>query len=75
LADELARIPWRKSSYSGNDNSECCEVALLATGVRVRDSKFPGRTVLLFSGPAWQAAVAYFRGGPVGGGGGSHEQV
>ncbi|MFJ9560288.1 DUF397 domain-containing protein [Streptomyces fuscichromogenes] len=61
LRDDLAPIPWRKSSYSGTQSGECCEVALLVSEVRVRDSKVPGRAVLRFSAPAWRAAVAYFR--------------
>ncbi|MFB4302078.1 DUF397 domain-containing protein [Actinomadura sp. NTSP31] len=34
---------WRKSSYSGGTSgSDCVEVAALAGGVGVRDSKDPG---------------------------------
>jgi len=36
------RPAWRKSSHSGlADNSDCVEVARLAEGVGVRDSKLP----------------------------------
>ncbi|MFD0683648.1 DUF397 domain-containing protein [Actinomadura fibrosa] len=36
-------VRWRKSSYSGGTSqSDCVEVARLAGGVGVRDSKAPG---------------------------------
>lgn len=34
-------IQWRKSSYSHDSNSDCVELAHLANGVGVRDSKAP----------------------------------
>ncbi|MHB9860513.1 DUF397 domain-containing protein [Streptomyces sp. YIM S03343] len=63
LAEENARIPWRKSSYSNNQaDGTCCEVALLTASAWVRDSKAPDGAVLRFSLPAWRVAVAYFCG-------------
>ncbi|MFI6521297.1 DUF397 domain-containing protein [Spirillospora sp. NPDC050679] len=34
---------WRKSSYSDAHGNECVEIAGLASGIGVRDSKDPGR--------------------------------
>ncbi|MEU8342974.1 DUF397 domain-containing protein [Spirillospora sp. NPDC048832] len=35
-------INWRKSSYSGSSNDEMCvEVAELASGIGIRDSRNP----------------------------------
>ncbi|WP_289009712.1 DUF397 domain-containing protein, partial [uncultured Thermomonospora sp.] len=33
---------WRKSSYSGDNGGDCIEVARLAEGVGIRDSKNRG---------------------------------
>ena len=33
---------WRKSSYSGDNGGDCIEVARLAKGVGIRDSKNRG---------------------------------
>lgn len=46
---------WHKSSYSGNSNNDCVEVALLVGAVGVRDSKNAGGPVLAFSEAAWRA--------------------
>ncbi|MET8216112.1 DUF397 domain-containing protein [Streptomyces hirsutus] len=75
VAEEKAPIAWQKSSYSGNSDSggNCCEVALFAVEVRVRDSACPERAVLRFSWPAWRFAVAHFGAEPSIGG--VHEQV
>jgi hypothetical protein len=40
---------WRKSSYSGGMDENCVEVAHLAAGLAVRDSKDPGGPVLRFA--------------------------
>ncbi|MGW3647927.1 DUF397 domain-containing protein [Streptomyces sp. NPDC000878] len=45
--------PFRKSSYSGQENN-CVEVADTATGARaVRDSKDPAQPMLTFSPGSW----------------------
>jgi hypothetical protein len=49
-------IRWHKSSRSAWDN--CVEVARLADGVLVRDSKDPGGAVVAFGGPGWRAFLA-----------------
>jgi hypothetical protein len=50
-APDLRGATWKKSSYSGNNQSQCVEVAdVIATygGVGVRDSKDPDGPALLF---------------------------
>jgi hypothetical protein len=49
--DDLTRAQWRKSSYSGNS----VEVAMLDSGMAVRDSKNAYGPVLTFTGQAWKA--------------------
>ncbi|GAB3109028.1 hypothetical protein GCM10027160_07760 [Streptomyces calidiresistens] len=47
---------WRKSSYSGVDNSDCLEVADGVPGVvPVRDSKHTDGPVLVIPRDAWRA--------------------
>jgi Domain of unknown function (DUF397) len=48
------RLSWRKSSYSGGGNN-CVEVAEIASGRAVRDSKNPDGGHLTFGVGAWQA--------------------
>jgi hypothetical protein len=48
---------WRKSSFSGDVNSDCVEVALTSTDALVRDSKNADGSVLRFSVPAWQELI------------------
>jgi len=50
-APELRGAPWKKSSYSGDAQSQCVEVADVIAkygGVGVRDSKDPEGPALLF---------------------------
>ncbi|WP_420031386.1 DUF397 domain-containing protein [Streptomyces sp. cg28] len=58
LAESHGAGPWRKSSYSGADSGQCCEVTLLAHVVMVRDSKWLCGSVLVFSPDVWRRAVA-----------------
>ncbi|MGW1365176.1 DUF397 domain-containing protein [Streptomyces chartreusis] len=58
LAESHSAGFWRKSSYSGNDDGACCEVALLSNVVLVRDSKHLHSAVVAFSPDAWHVAVA-----------------
>ena len=60
-APELRGATWRKSSYSGNNQSQCVEVAdTIATygGIAVRDSKDPEGAALLFPSAAFAAFLA-----------------
>lgn len=50
-------VHWRKSTYSGDDGSNCVEVADLATRVGVRDSKDVGGVPLAVSKTAWASFV------------------
>ena len=49
---------WRKSSYSGNVNQDCVEVAPLGTGVGVRDTKNRESGHLAVPAGRWRAFVA-----------------
>ncbi|WP_308405390.1 DUF397 domain-containing protein [Streptomyces sp. B93] len=60
LAEDRGAVSWRKSSYSGTNESACCEVARLPGAVHVRDSKFPYRAELAFTPDVWCAALALF---------------
>ncbi|MFQ6141617.1 DUF397 domain-containing protein [Streptomyces seoulensis] len=52
--------PFRKSSYSGQENN-CVEVAATAPGGRaVRDSKRQGGPLLTVSGDSWRAFLRQF---------------
>ncbi|MBX7266052.1 DUF397 domain-containing protein [Micromonospora sp. Llam7] len=59
---DLEDATWRKSSRSSPNGSDCVEVAELATGLAVRDSKDPAGSKLLFGRGAWSAFVAGLRG-------------
>ncbi|EHK87913.1 DUF397 domain-containing protein [Saccharomonospora azurea] len=59
---DLARLEWRKSSYSGGGN-DCVEIAFTDDGAAVRDSKNPAGGVLTLSGREWQAFLAAARAG------------
>ncbi|MFF4298073.1 DUF397 domain-containing protein [Streptomyces vinaceus] len=48
---------WHKSTYSGNTNDACIEVADNAPSVRVRDTKDYGKGELTASPAAWSAFV------------------
>lgn len=45
---------WRKSSRSNGDGNVCVEVAFLAKGATVRDSKNPDGGALELSPQAWK---------------------
>lgn len=58
---DLSAVAWRKSSFSATDN--CLEVAAVAGGVALRDSKNPTRGPLLFTDGEWRAFVRGTRAG------------
>jgi hypothetical protein len=53
--DELS---WFKSSYSGSENDNCVEVAMLPAAVHIRDSKDKGIRPLVVTSAAWTAFTA-----------------
>jgi len=60
MSDRHGRQPrWRTSSASASDN--CVEVAVVAAGVLVRDSKAPDGAVLLFTPRAWAIFVHHLK--------------
>lgn len=62
MRDQI-RVPFRKSSRSG-DNGACVEVADLDSGGRaVRDSKDPTGAHLTFTSTEWAAFTAGVRAG------------
>jgi hypothetical protein len=52
---------WRKSSYSGEGESNCVEVAFPAHSVAVRDSKNVTGPVLAFPVVQWEAFLLTLR--------------
>ncbi|MFY1672890.1 DUF397 domain-containing protein [Plantactinospora sp. WMMB334] len=48
-------LSWQKSSRSGGEGGNCVQVARLALGVAVRDSKDTAGPVLRFGSAAWAA--------------------
>ncbi len=59
----IDRAQWRKSSYSGGNGGDCVEVALLADGIGMRDSKDRGGQALTFTPDEWSAFTAGVREG------------
>jgi hypothetical protein len=62
-AVDVARLPWRTSSYSNGAGGMCVEVAAVGGGMAVRDSKNPTGPVLAFSAAVWDAFLAGARDG------------
>ena len=56
---------WRKSSYS-NPSGNCVEMALLADGVAVRNSRYPDGPALVFTDGEWAAFLEGVKGGDFG---------
>lgn len=52
------RLDWRKSSYSGNVNQSCVEVAPLRAGIGVRDTKDRGLGHLRVPAGQWRAFIS-----------------
>jgi hypothetical protein len=61
---ELAGARWRKSSHSGGGN-DCVEVAFVADGAALRDSKDPEGGAFRLPASGWRGLLAAVRtGGP-----------
>ncbi|HEX6471724.1 MAG TPA: DUF397 domain-containing protein [Streptosporangiaceae bacterium] len=60
-AFDFSSARWRKSSHSGQEGTECVEVARLSRAVAVRDSKDPEGPKLAFSRSEWRAFVEAWR--------------
>jgi hypothetical protein len=54
---------WRKSSRSGDTNSDCVEVAALDPAIAVRDSKDPHGPHLTVTHTAFAALLARIKSG------------
>ncbi|MFE9422912.1 DUF397 domain-containing protein [Kitasatospora sp. NPDC006697] len=56
----MTTVKWRKSSYSGNDASECVEIAdsQFPHLTPVRDSKDPSGPALVFPAASFTAFLA-----------------
>jgi Domain of unknown function (DUF397) len=55
--EDFTGATWRKSSRSGPYSDNCVEVAFVAGGVAVRDSKNPTGAMLVFAPDEWSAFV------------------
>jgi hypothetical protein len=62
-ADEILPVGWQKSSYSGSTGGECVEVARLADGKAVRDSKNPAGGFLNLQPTTWATLVSEIKQG------------
>jgi Domain of unknown function (DUF397) len=63
-ASELRSARWHKSSFSGNGNNNCVEMARLANGeVAVRNSRDPDGPTLIYTRPEVEALIRGVRNG------------
>ena len=62
---DVERLAWRKSTFSGDqDNGEgCVEVAAVAAGVAVRDTKDRSLAPHVYAGSTWRALLGAVRAG------------
>jgi Domain of unknown function (DUF397) len=63
MDDDIDRAAWRKSTYSGDNGGACVEVATLADGIAVRDSKDRSGPVLTFGPAEWDMFTAGLKSG------------
>jgi hypothetical protein len=64
FSESLSGLRWRKSSHSGGGN-DCVEVAFVAGGAAVRDSKDPEGGAFRLPASGWRGLLAAVRpGGP-----------
>ena len=63
-AAELRGARWQKSSFSGNGNNNCVEVASLPTGeIAVRNSRDPNGPTLIYTQTEVEALIRGARNG------------
>ena len=63
-ADELQGASWQKSSFSGNGNNNCVEMASLPTGeIAVRNSRDPNGPTLIYTQAEVDALIRGVRNG------------
>ncbi|MEU6353233.1 DUF397 domain-containing protein [Streptomyces sp. NPDC047072] len=60
LAGGRDAVVWWKSSYTGDGEGNCCEIAVSSGQVRVRDSKCPESAMLSFAPASWRSALPMF---------------
>ncbi|MFD7015231.1 DUF397 domain-containing protein [Streptomyces sp. NPDC059928] len=69
MAFELDGAAWKKSSYSGNNEGQCVEIADMVTtpyaGVAVRDSKNPSGPALLIDPGAYASFISSVANGQI----------
>ncbi len=63
MGHDIDRATWRKSSYSGSNGGDCVEVATLADGITVRDTKDRTGPVLTFAPDAWNVFIIALKAG------------
>ncbi|WP_433368322.1 DUF397 domain-containing protein [Streptosporangium sp. CA-115845] len=64
LTQELHTTHWRKSTLSGDDASNCVEIANLSNNHRaIRDSKNPTGPTLTLTPHQWTAFIATIKNG------------
>jgi hypothetical protein len=63
-ADQLQGARWQKSSFSGNGNNNCVEMAALPTGeIAVRNSRDPDGPTLIYTRAEFEALIRGARNG------------
>jgi hypothetical protein len=62
MTPDLSGAQWRKSSRSDSNGGACVEIAKLASGYAVRDSKNPTGPALFFTSTEWRAFVGGVKG-------------
>ncbi|MFG3095576.1 DUF397 domain-containing protein [Streptomyces sp. NPDC048202] len=59
---DMTGLEWFKSSYSGNDDSACVEIALTPDHIHVRDSKTVNGPQLAVPATTWTEFIHSLRG-------------
>lgn len=64
VGDVTDNLAWFKSTYSGSNETECVEVAVVSPHVFIRDSKRPADRHFAVHSHAWAGFVESIRGVP-----------